>query len=127
VWGGTGFVITKSSKFIDLAWDLIHEAYMTKANQLARYKAIKYLPHMYDALNDPEFVNVTDDFYGGQKLGEVWSQAAKEMPTYYQSPVRGDLNTELGTQMTNFYAGKVDAAGVLDAVMAKTKQAIEDL
>jgi arabinosaccharide transport system substrate-binding protein len=127
VWGGTGFVITKASKNIDLAWDLIHEAYMTKKNQLARYKAIKYLPHMFDALNDPEFLNATDEFYGGQKLGEVWSGAAKDMPTYYQSPVRGDLNTELTTQMTNFYAGKIDANGVMDAVVAKTKQAIEDL
>jgi len=127
VWGGTGFVITKASKHIDLAWDLIHYTYMTKANQIDRYKTIKYLPTMYDALNDPEFLNTTDDYYGGQKLCEVWMEAAKDMPLYYQSPVRGDLNIELATQITNFYAGKTDADGVMDAIVAKVNQAIEDL
>lgn len=127
VWGGTGFVITKSSKWIDLAWDLIHYTYMTKENQIDRYKMIKYLPHMYDALEDPEFINTTDDFYGGQKIGEVWSQAAKDMPLYYQSPVRGDLNTEMTAQLTNLYDGKTDSAAVMDAVVAKVKTAIEDL
>lgn len=127
VWGGTGFVITKDSKFPDLAWDLIHYTYMTKENQIDRYKEIKYLPHMFEALDDPEFTEATDAFYGGQKVGQVWSEAAKDMPLYYQSPVRGDLNTELGTQMTNFYAGKTTADAVMDAVVAKVNQAIDDL
>ena len=127
VWGGTGFVITKASKWIDLAWDLIHYTYMTKENQIDRYKTIKYLPHMYDALNDPGFLSATDEFYGGQKVGEVWAEAAKDMPLYYQAPVRGDLNTELGTQLTNLYAGKTDSKAVVDAVVAKVNQAIDDL
>jgi len=127
VWGGTGFVITKASKQVELAWDLIHTAYMTKENQILRYKEIKYLPHMIEALDDPAFTDVKDPFYGDQQVGKVWSEAAKDMPLYYQSPVRGDLNTELGTQLTNFYAGKTSAEEALNAVVAKTKQAIEDL
>ena len=127
VWGGTGFVISKASKHIDLAWDLIHTAYMTKENQIKRYQVIKYLPTMFDALNDPAFTDVADPFYGDQQVGKVWSEAAKDMPLYYQSPVRGDLNTELATQMTNFYAGNTSAEAALDTVVEKTMQAIEDL
>lgn len=127
VWGGTGFVITKSSKHVDLAWDLIHYTYMTKENQIDRYFSIHYLPHMYEALKDPQFTEATDPYYGDQKIGRVWSEAAKDMPLYYQSPVRGDLNTELTTQMTNVYAGTTTPEDAVDAVVAKVNQAIEDL
>ena len=82
---------------------------MTKENQILRYKEIKYLPHMIEALNDPAFTDIKDPFYGDQQVGKVRPKAAKDMPLYYQSPVRGDLNTELGLQLTNFYAGKTSA------------------
>lgn len=127
VWGGTGFVVSKSSKYADVAWDLVHYGYMTKENQLKRYEEIKYLPHMYDALNDPRFTDAKDAYYGDQQVGKTWAEAAKDMPLYYQSPVRGDLNTELGKQITNFYAGKTPADAVMDAVVSVTKKAIQDL
>lgn len=127
VWGGTGFVVAKTSKYVDVAWDLIHYGYMTKENQLKRYEEIKYLPHMYEALDDARFTDAKDAYYGDQQVGKTWSEAAKDMPLYYQSPVRGDLNTELGKQMTNFYAGKTTAEAVMDSVVSVTKKAIEDL
>jgi len=127
VWGGTGFVVTKASKHVDLAWDLIHYTYMTKENQLDRYFTIHYLPHMFEALDDPRFTGATDPYYGDQKIGLVWSEAAKDMPLYYQSPVRGDLNTELATQLTNMYAGTTTPDAAMDAVIAKVNQAIADL
>ena len=127
VWGGTGFVVTKASKHVDLAWDLIHYTYMTKENQIDRYFTIHYLPHMYEALDDPRFTGAKDVYYGDQTIGQVWSEAAKDMPLYYQSPVRGDLNTELGTQLTNMYAGTTTPDAAMDAVVAKVKQAIADL
>jgi arabinosaccharide transport system substrate-binding protein len=127
VWGGTGFVVTKASKHADLAWDLIHYTYMTKENQIDRYFTIHYLPHMFEALDDPRFTDAKDSYYGEQQIGRVWSEAAKDMPLYYQSPVRGDLNTELGTQLTNMYAGSTTPEAAIDAVVAKVEQAIADL
>jgi multiple sugar transport system substrate-binding protein/arabinosaccharide transport system substrate-binding protein len=127
VWGGTGFVVTKASKYADVAWDLIHYGYMTKENQLKRYEEIKYLPHMYEALNDPRFTDAKDAYYGNQQVGQTWSEAAKDMPLYYQSPVRGDLNTELAKQITNFYVGKTTADALVDSVVSVTKKAIQDL
>jgi ABC-type glycerol-3-phosphate transport system substrate-binding protein len=126
-WGGTGFCITKSSKHVDLTWDLLHEAYMTKDNQVKRYLEIKYFPHMIDALNDPQVAEVKDAFYGDQTVGTVWSDAAKDMPLMYQSPVRRDMQTELGTQCTNVFQGKQSPEAAIDAVIAVTKKAIEDL
>jgi multiple sugar transport system substrate-binding protein/arabinosaccharide transport system substrate-binding protein len=127
VWGGTGFVITKDSKHADVAWDLIHYGYMTKENQLKRYEQIKYLPHMYEALEDPRFTDYKDPYYGDQQVGLTWTEAAKDMPLYYQSPVRGDMNTELAKQCTNFYAGTTTIDELIEAVVTTTNQAIEDL
>jgi ABC-type glycerol-3-phosphate transport system substrate-binding protein len=127
VWGGTGFVITKASAHVDLTWDLLHYGYMTKENQLKRYEQIRYLPHMFEALDDPRFTEATDPFYGGQKVGQVWTEAAKDMPLYYQSPVRGDLNTEKGAQVTNVYAGNTTPEAALEAIVRAVEIAIEDL
>ena len=127
IWGGTGFVVTKASKHADLAWDLLHYGYMTKENQLKRYEEIKYLPHMFEALDDPRFTEAKDPYYGDQLIGKTWSEAAKTMPVYYQSPVRGDLNTELAKQLTDFYAGNVKSSEVMDSVVKVTEQAIKDL
>lgn len=127
VWGGTGFVVSKSSKYAEVAWDLVKYAYMTKENQLKRYEEIKYLPHMFDALNDARFTDATDVFYGDQPVGKTWSEAAKDMPIYYQSPVRGDLNTEMGKQLTLFYAGQTTADAALDSVISVVETAIQDL
>ena len=126
-WGGTGFGITKSSQNAQLAWELLHYAYMTKENQIKRYTEIKYFPHMIEALNDPAVVKVRDAFYADQEVGQVWAEAAKDMPLMYQSPVRRDMQTELGTQCTNVFAGKQTPEAAIDAVIAITDQAIKDL
>lgn len=126
-WGGTGFCITQESKSVDLCWELVHLGYMTKDNQIKRYEMIHYLPHMYEALEDPRFTDAKDEYYGGQAIGQTWLQAAKDMPTYYQSPVRGDMGTEINKQMTTFYAGTTTAEAALDSVAKVTRQAIEDL
>jgi multiple sugar transport system substrate-binding protein/arabinosaccharide transport system substrate-binding protein len=127
VFGGTGFSITKESKHPDLAWDFLHYAYMNKENQLKRFEEITYLPTMIEALNDPRFTGKTDPYYGDQVIGEVWSEAAQDMPLTYPSPVYADMNNEFNVQCANVYAGKTKAADAVDAVVAKTKQAIADL
>ncbi len=126
-WGGTGFTITKDSPNKELAWDLIHYAYMTKENQIKRYLEIKYFPHMLEALQAPEVVNVRDAFYGDQQVGQVWADVADDLPLLYQSPVRRDYLTELATQCTLVYKGEQTPEGAYDAVMKVTNQAIDDL
>jgi multiple sugar transport system substrate-binding protein/arabinosaccharide transport system substrate-binding protein len=126
-WGGTGFSITKDSPNKELAWDLIHYAYMTKENQIKRYLEIKYYPHMLEALQDPQVASVRDAYYGDQEVGQVWAAVATDLPLLFQSPVRGDFETELGTQCTLVYKGEQTPEGAFDQCVKVTKQAIEDL
>jgi ABC-type glycerol-3-phosphate transport system substrate-binding protein len=113
-WGGTGFSIPKAAANKELAWDLIHYAYMTKENQIKRYLEIKYYPHMLEALQDPQVANVRDAYYGDQEVGQVWAAVATDLPMLYQSPVRGDFNTELGTQCTLVFKGEQTPEGAFD-------------
>ena len=125
-WGGTGFAITKASKHVDLAWDLLRYTYMTKDNQIKRFEEIKYYPTMLEALKDPKVSAVQDTYFGGQAIGQIFAASASDAPVWYQSPVRSDMETELGTQLTNFYAGKTTAESALDAVVATTQKAINE-
>jgi maltose-binding protein MalE len=126
-WGGTGFAIAKASENKELAWDLIHYAYMTKENQIKRYLEIKYYPHMLEALQDPQVASVRDPYYGDQEVGQVWASVATDLPLLFQSPVRGDFETELGTQCTLVYKGEQTPEGAFDQCVKVTKLAIEDL
>ena len=126
-WGGTGFGISQSSPNVDLAWDLLHYAYMTEPNQVKRFDEIKYTPTMYDALNDAKFKDGTDSYYGGSSLGASLAAVASDTPVWYQSPVRRDMIDALGTSLAQFCAGKIDADQVLTLVANKTNDALKAL
>jgi arabinosaccharide transport system substrate-binding protein len=126
-WGGTGFGIYQGSPHVDLAWDLLHYAYMTQENQVKRFQEIKYTPTMYDALADPEFSGANDAFYGGSTLGASLAEVASETPVWYQSPVRGDMIGALGVALTQFNAGEIDADQVITDIADKTNAAMDAL
>lgn len=120
--GGTGFGIMKQSKHIDLAWDLLHFAYMTKENQINRYLEIHYFPTMKDAINDPQVTDQKDPYYGDQQIGKVLADTAKDAPVWYQSPFRPQQNTDLDAQVTDFFKGKITAEEAIDNTIKLTKE-----
>jgi ABC-type glycerol-3-phosphate transport system substrate-binding protein len=121
-WGGTGFAISKSSKNVDLVWDLLHYTYVTKESQIKRYEELKYFPTMKSALQDPRIKGVTDEFYGGQQIGEVFVEIAPDVPEWYQSPARGPLLDALNVELNHFYGNQITAEQTIDAVVASTKR-----
>ena len=122
-WGGTGFAIYKGSPNVDLTWDLLHFTYMTKESQLKRYEELRYFPTMIDALEDPSMAGVTDEYYGGQQVGQIFADIAPEVPAWYQSPIRPPLVDALNAELNGFYSGQSSAEQMLDAVFAKVEQA----
>jgi len=115
-WGGTGFAITKQSKHVDLVWDFLHYAYMTKENQVKRFLEIQYFPTMIEAIKDPRVINYSDPYYGNQKIGAVFAEAALQKPIQWQSPYWSEtLNILNRETITPALTGKKNP-----------KQAIED-
>ncbi len=84
--GGTGFAITQYSKNPELVFDFLHYTYMTKENQIKRFQEIQYFPTMIEAITDPRITELPDPYYGDQKIGAVFSEAALQVPIQWQSP-----------------------------------------
>jgi maltose-binding protein MalE len=122
VWGGTGFTIYRDSPRADLAWDLLKYTYMTKESQIQRYETLKYFPTMFEALEDPRVVNVTDDYYSGQEVGKIFEQIAPDVPQWYQSPARSPLITALNASLNSFYVGQGTAEQTVDSIVSATQE-----
>lgn len=84
--GGTGFAITKYAKNPELVFDFLHYTYMTKENQIKRFQELQYFPTMIEAITDPNVTEFSDPYYGDQKIGKVFSEAALQVPVQWQSP-----------------------------------------
>jgi ABC-type glycerol-3-phosphate transport system substrate-binding protein len=122
-WGGTGFAITKQSKYQQLAWSLLHYCYMTEKNQVKRFQEIGYFPHMIEAFHDPGVTQVPDAYFGGEKIGGVFASVAAQVPLQYQSPYWNEAMTLLTNEIDNAMNGRKTAAqAIKDAVAAIRKQ-----
>lgn len=121
-WGGTGFAIYNGSKNVDLVWDLLHYTYVTKESQIKRYEELKYFPTMKSALQDPRISGVTDDYFGGQQIGQIFVEIAPDVPQWYQSPARGPLLDALNEQLNLFYTNQKDANQTIDSIVASTER-----
>ncbi|WP_427366634.1 ABC transporter substrate-binding protein [Candidatus Caldatribacterium saccharofermentans] len=116
--GGTGFAITKYSKNPELVFDFLHYTYMTKENQIKRFLELQYFPTMIEAITDPRVTEFSDPYYGGQNVGKVFSEAALQVPTQWQSPYWSEaMQTLYKEAVTPALAGKkMPEQAIKDAV-----------
>jgi ABC-type glycerol-3-phosphate transport system substrate-binding protein len=120
--GGTGFAITRQSRYPDLAWSLLHYTYMTEENQIKRYKELAFFPTMKEAFHDPRVTKAPAPYFGGQPVGGVYASQVAHLPQQYQSPFWNEALTQLGNEYTNAMAGrKTPARAIRDATAAIRK------
>jgi arabinosaccharide transport system substrate-binding protein len=85
-YGGTGQCITEQCGNVDAAWDLIKTANLTKDGTLADFKLRNIYPAYRPAYQDP-VLSQPVEYFGGSKLGELYSELAPKLPPAYQSPL----------------------------------------
>ncbi|HEX2620594.1 MAG TPA: extracellular solute-binding protein [Phototrophicaceae bacterium] len=124
VWGGTGFAVNKNSPHADLAWELIEYSYLTYENQVKRFEEIGYFPTMIEAASDPRVTGLEAEFYGGQKIGEIWAATVTEVPVWYQSPYRQVWMTAVDENMPLFFDGSMAAEELVDLVVTTVEDEI---
>jgi len=122
VWGGTGFGITRSSKVADVVWELLDDAYMSFDGQIDRYKTIGFFPTMYKALSDPTITEAEHPFFGGQKIGSILSEVARETPPLWQSSARPFLMQAMIDKLPSFIDGTLNPDEFIDAVSDITRR-----
>jgi arabinosaccharide transport system substrate-binding protein len=111
--GGTGQCVTTQSQNVDAAYDLVRIANLTTEGVLADFKARTAYPAYRPAYDDPT-LNEPNEYFGGQKLGQIYSELAPQLPPFNQSPVWGQATEALNREViTPVMQDKEDAQTAL--------------
>jgi hypothetical protein len=79
---------------------------------------------MIEAASDPRVTGLEAEFYGGQKIGEIWAATVTEVPVWYQSPYRQVWRTAVDENMPLFFEGSMDAETLVDTVVTTVEDEI---
>ena len=124
-YGGTGQCITEQCGNVDAAWDLIKAANLTTEGALADFKLRNIYPAYKPAYEDPTLRQPVE-YWGGSKLGEIYSDLAPELPPAYQSPVWPDaveaLQREVITPVMNNKKDAKTALTELKSTIAELRE-----
>ncbi|GAA4194533.1 ABC transporter substrate-binding protein [Gryllotalpicola kribbensis] len=127
VGGGTGFGALRGKPNTQAATQFIEAIYLSKEQQVARYKALGYLPTLRSVYKDPELLGLEDTYFGGQRLFQVYADVIDEIPPYYQSADMSILQTVLSGSLLDAYRGRRTPSEALseaaDAFRGQTRAA----
>ncbi|CAN5192151.1 hypothetical protein BH18ACT10_BH18ACT10_10850 [soil metagenome] len=114
--GGTGQCITTQSGDVDAAYDLVRIANLTTEGVVADFKARTAYPAYKPAYEDPA-LQQPQEYFGGQKIGQIYSELAGQLPTFNQSPVWGQATEALARDVvTPVMQDKEDARSTLTSL-----------
>ena len=122
-YGGTGMAITEQSGNPQASWDLIKAANLTKEGVLFDFKERTAYPAYKPAYDDPALAEPSD-YFGGAKIGQIYSDIADALPAFRQSPVWADTTLAIQRDVvTPVMNDKTDAKTAL----TEMKGTVEDL
>ncbi|WP_214408523.1 extracellular solute-binding protein [Sphaerisporangium fuscum] len=103
--GGTHLTVPKQSKHPKEAAELI--MFLTsKENQAKVFKEIGNFPSIPSLYDQPDIRNYTKDFFNGAPVGQIFSDAAKNLKPQHLGPKEGDVRTAIGNGLTRIEQGK---------------------
>ncbi len=106
-WGGSFMAITRGSKKQDLLYKVMEYMQYDEPSLTSRYVDSQMVPPFSSVWNDPAFKQA-DPRFGGQKLGELQTELAAEMPGVNSGDIFWDaVSTDFNTQFTEMVAGRV--------------------
>lgn len=115
VGGGTGFAALRDKPNTNAAIALILGAYLDPAQQVKRYRDLGYLPTLRSVYDEPELLSITDPYFGGQAVFEVYKDIIDDAPEVHQSANQTILQTVLSGYLLRAYKGNLSPKAALDA------------
>jgi len=101
-YGGSFVAISKYCKNPEAAWKFI-SFLENRDNEVTNLSEMFLFPSRYDALADKAIAKPYD-FFGGQAILEVFSEAAKGVPITYNSPYDSLVSTPISDELVNVEA-----------------------
>lgn len=127
-WGGTMVGITRNSRQHQDAWKLIEFLYLSQPGLEARLKVTNIVPPVIEWWDHP-FFHRPDPYYGGQKIGELYVQLARQIPPRYVTPVTPVAQAQLSVVVHQAvkYVENRGTAGLREQCQKWLDRAAEDL
>lgn len=113
--GGTGFAVLRDLELTDASLDFLQRTYLSPEGQLARYHAGGFLPTFVELYDAPEFQEITSDFLGGQRIMEVFGDAAADLPPFRLSPNWLEMREAFAGYLLNAIRGQMAPEDALQA------------
>jgi multiple sugar transport system substrate-binding protein/arabinosaccharide transport system substrate-binding protein len=113
VGGGTGFGALRDKPATDAARNLVVSGYLDPAQQVKRYKDLGYLPTLRSVYDDPELLALENDYFGGQRLFEIFRDIVDDVPDVHQSADTSIMNIVLSGHVLRAFRGDVSPARAL--------------
>lgn len=113
VGGGTGFGALRDKPATAAARNLVVSAYLDPAQQVKRYQDMGYLPTLRSVYEDPRLLSLGDEYFGGQKLFEIFRDIIDDVPEVHQSADISIMNTVLSGQVLRAFKGDVSPSQAL--------------
>lgn len=123
--GGTAFTVVKDKAATEAALEFLRRVYLTREGQVLRYHAGGYLPTLRPLYRDPELLAVQDDYLGGQRVFDVYSAAAGDLPLFHQAAGMQVLATVLGGPVLDALRGRTSARAAIQAGIAAYRQQVK--
>lgn len=125
-WGGTAASVPKLSKIADLAMNVLLYAYFdnTQKQLEARFTDTGIIPPV-KSVWDADLLKAPEDTLGGQAVGPVFTEAAKELPEYTESWKTSLIGSAWGEQMPLAWAGDISIDAAIAAADKTAKENIE--
>jgi hypothetical protein len=86
--------VTTQSQNVDAAYDLVRISNLTTEGVMADFKARTAYPAYKPAYDEPA-LQKPNEYFGGEKIGELYSELAPELPPFNQSTVWGQATEAL--------------------------------
>lgn len=115
VGGGTGFGALRDKPATAAARNLVVSTYLDAAQQVKRYKDMGYLPTLRSVYDDPELLSLENEYFGGQKLFEIFRDVIDDVPEVHQSADTSIMNTVLSGHVLRAFNGDVSPSQALAA------------
>ncbi|NUQ97940.1 MAG: extracellular solute-binding protein [Streptomyces sp.] len=123
--GGTGFAVLKNKRNTEAALELLRRVYLSREGQLLRYQAGGFLPTLKPLYKDPAFTATKDEYLGGQRVFDVYSKAAADLPVFYQAAGMQILFGVLGGPVLDALKGRTSPAAALKAGLKAYRQQVK--
>jgi ABC-type glycerol-3-phosphate transport system substrate-binding protein len=122
--GGTAFTVLKDKARSDAALELLRRVYLTREGQLLRYRSGGYLPTLRSLYEDPELLDIEDEFLG-QRVFDVYGRAADDLPLFRQDAGMQILTDVLGGPVLDALRGRTSPAAAIEDGLAAYRQQVK--